>query len=254
VANAYTFWRESDPFDVGGTIRRATDAMIHARQSGTSLSAGARAAANLQSEANGALMRQSPLALWGIRHTEESLDRLFREDTALTHPNRVCQDASAAFIVALSACIREGLDGEATYQRACSWDHQYGASPSITSALSEARRQAPNCEQNQGHVLIALQNAFYQLLNAPTFQEGVVNTVMAGGDTDTNGAIAGALLRGTHGVEAIRQQWSHAVLTCRPEYGSPGVTWPRPQVFWPVDALDPAKRLVCAEKQTSSCN
>lgn len=47
VANAYTFWRESDPFDVGGTIRRATDAMIHARQSGTSLSAGARAAANL---------------------------------------------------------------------------------------------------------------------------------------------------------------------------------------------------------------
>ncbi len=156
VANAYTFWRESDPFDVGGTIRRATDAMIHARQSGTSLSAGARAAANLQSEANGALMRQSPLALWGIQHTEESLNRLVREDTALTHPNRVWQDASAGFIVALSACIHEGLDGEATYQRACSWHRQYGASPSITSALSKARRQAPNCEQNQGHVLIAL--------------------------------------------------------------------------------------------------
>lgn len=66
MANAYTFWRESGPFDVGGTIRRATDAMIHARQSGTSLSAGARTAANLQSEANGALMRQSPLALWGF--------------------------------------------------------------------------------------------------------------------------------------------------------------------------------------------
>jgi len=54
------------------------------------------------------------------------------------------------------------------------------------------------CSQN-GLVLIGLQNAFYQLLHAPSFEDGVVDTVMRGGDTDTNGAIAGALLGAVHG-------------------------------------------------------
>ena len=54
---------------------------------------------------------------------------------------------------------------------------------------------APACDAgSQGFVLIALQNAFFELLHAPDLQTGVVNTVRRGGDTDTNAAIAGALL------------------------------------------------------------
>jgi len=49
-------------------------------------------------------------------------------------------------------------------------------------------------QTNQGWVLIALQNAFHQLVRAPSAEEGTIATVNAGGDTDTNGAIAGALL------------------------------------------------------------
>jgi dihydroxyacetone kinase-like predicted kinase len=39
-----------------------------------------------------------------------------------------------------------------------------------------------------GWVLIAFQNALWQMLHAPSFEEGVVDTVMQGGDTDTNAA------------------------------------------------------------------
>jgi ADP-ribosylglycohydrolase len=62
-------------------------------------------------------------------------------------------------------------------------------------------------------VLIALGNAFWQLLHATTLEKGVVSTVMAGGDTDTNAAIAGALLGAVHGREAIPLQWQDRILT-----------------------------------------
>ena len=35
-----------------------------------------------------------------------------------------------------------------------------------------------------------------------------------------------------------------ALLRCRPEAGRAGVHHPRPEVFWPVDALDLAAKLV----------
>ena len=43
-------------------------------------------------------------------------------------------------------------------------------------------------------MLIALQNAFFELLHAASLEEAVVRTVRRGGDTDTNAAICGALL------------------------------------------------------------
>ena len=73
---------------------------------------------------------------------------------------------------------------------------------------------------------------------------GVVDTVMRGGDTDTNGAICGALLGAVHGREAIPAQWVEKLLNCRPHVGRSGVHRPRPAVYWPVDALDLAERLI----------
>jgi ADP-ribosylglycohydrolase len=96
-----------------------------------------------------------------------------------------------------------------------------------------------------GWVLIALQNAFYQLLHAPSFEEGVVATVMAGGDTDTNGAIAGALLGAVHGAGAVPPRWTRAVLSCRPLRGTP-TAHPRAVEFWPLDALELAEALLGA--------
>ena len=68
-------------------------------------------------------------------------------------------------------------------------------------------------------MLIALQNAFFQLLHSQPVADGVVATVRAGGDTDTNAAICGALLGAVHGREAIPEQWRRMVLSCRPLRG-----------------------------------
>ncbi len=99
---------------------------------------------------------------------------------------------------------------------------------------------------HQGWVLIAFHNALWQLLHAPNLEEGVVDTVMRGGDTDTNAAICGTLLGAVYGREAIPDQWVECLLNCRPAAGQPNVLRPRPKCFWPVDALELAKRLVSA--------
>jgi len=75
-------------------------------------------------------------------------------------------------------------------------------------------------------------------------EEAVVDTVMRGGDTDTNAAICGALLGAVWGRNAIPDQWTECVLNCRPAAGQPHVRRPRPECFWPVDALGLAERLL----------
>ena len=107
-----------------------------------------------------------------------------------------------------------------------------------------AQAPPPDFVRQQGWVLIAFQNALYQLLHAPSMEEGVVDTVMRGGDTDTNAAICGALLGAVHGLEAVPEQWLNALRNCRPQEGNPRVHRPRPECFWPVDALELAERLV----------
>jgi len=54
-----------------------------------------------------------------------------------------------------------------------------------------------------------------------------VDTVMRGGDTDTNAAIAGALFGAVHGLDAVPEQWRDKLLNCRPEAGRPHVRHPR---------------------------
>jgi ADP-ribosyl-[dinitrogen reductase] hydrolase len=93
-------------------------------------------------------------------------------------------------------------------------------------------------------VLIALQNAFFHLARS-SFEETLVKTVGCGGDTDTNAAIAGALVGAAGGREAIPARWIRPVLACRPlvEAGAPR---PRPMPCWPDDVLELAEALLLA--------
>jgi len=47
-----------------------------------------------------------------------------------------------------------------------------------------------------------------------------------------------------HGLRAIPQRWVDELLNCRPEAGRSNVWHPRPECFWPVDALHVAQCLI----------
>jgi ADP-ribosylglycohydrolase/fructose-1,6-bisphosphatase/inositol monophosphatase family enzyme len=228
VLEAYREWYRSGPFDVGQTTRAALNGYFLP-----------------ESQANGSLMRVSPLGVFAHRLLPAEAAALAREDSALTHPHVVCRDAAAAFVVAVAHAIREGSGGEAAYGAAARWARQTGADASVAEALAAARSGPPRCDgEKQGWALVALQNAFHELLHAPTLEEGVVATVRRGGDADTNAAIAGALLGAVHGRAAVPAQWRAMVLSCRAH--SSRARHPRPMPYWPTDVLELAERLLLA--------
>jgi ADP-ribosyl-[dinitrogen reductase] hydrolase len=221
----YRAWLQSKPFDIGGTTR-----------------AGLQGHANLASASNGSLMRVAPIGVWAAGEAGRAA-RTAREDSRLTHPNPVCVEACAAYAAAIAAGVATG-DRKAMLEAALA--HSVGEAHEAI-ARAAAGHLPRDFSKNPGWVQIALENAFYRLMHAPDLEQGVVATVAAGGDTDTNGAIAGALLGAAHGVGAIPPRWMLTVLACRPcaESDAPH---PRPMEYWPDDVLEVAEALLIAGK------
>ncbi len=206
-----------------------------------------RSSASTTSQANGALMRVSPLGIWGWRRSPLEVDEAARSDASLTHPNEVCQAASGLFAATIAHAVAEGGTPGEMYKWALEWAKKRGVPGPVMAALVKASASPPeDYMRSLDWVLIALQNAFYQLVNAPSAVEGVVRTVRSGGDTDTNGAICGALLGAVYGRDAWPEQWRAMVLSCRPLHGVTPTKQPRPAGLWPADALQLAERLLTA--------
>lgn len=224
----YRFWLDSQPFDCGVTIYNAL-----------------KGTKNTDSQANGAMMRISPLGIFAANADSLTVAEWAMQDARLTHPNIICQQANALYVMAIACAVRTGCDKQTLYQRICHWADELSVETPLLEATHAAQDAYPFDFYNlQGWVLIAWQNALFQLLHAPDLKTGVINTIKQGGDTDTNACICGALLGAVYGVEAIPEQWRDAVLNCRPKMGAAHVHRPRPECFWGVDALELAEQLV----------
>jgi ADP-ribosylglycohydrolase/fructose-1,6-bisphosphatase/inositol monophosphatase family enzyme len=222
VFEAYRRWYLSDPFDVGNTTARALGGDIP----------------DARSQANGSLMRVSPIGIFCAGRPSQAA-AWARADSMLTHPHPVCRDACAAFVAAIADGITHG-DARQAWETA----KAIAETDPVRETLARAGHGPPaDFLENQGWVLLALQNAFHQLLHAPTAELALADTVQHGGDTDTNAAIAGALVGALRGREAWPLRWRRTVMTCRalPEASAHR---PRESIFWGVDALVLAERLL----------
>ena len=231
VRRRYREWLESGPFDCGNTIWK-----------------GLSGERNFESQANGALMRISPLGIFGAARNLDDVAEWARQDASITHPNPVCQQANALFAMAIATAVGQGIDGKSLHDAIVSWAVELNVDPALRKVV-EAVDQEPwinRTVSKAGWVLVALQNAMWQLVNAPDLEAAIIDTANRGGDSDTNAAICGALLGSVYGIDALPERWVNTVLNCRPEAGKAGVRQPRPEKFWPVDAMKLADELLAA--------
>lgn len=158
-----------------------------------------------------------------------SIADLARADSSLAHASLVCLESCAAYLIAVAHAIAAGDGPQAAYEAALRWARHACREDAVTSVLcAAASAPPPEYLTQQGCVLVALQNAFYQLLHVPSLEAGVVASVVARGDSDTNAPVAGALLGAIHGRETLPTRWRNLMLSCRPRAGRPGVRRPRP--------------------------
>jgi ADP-ribosyl-[dinitrogen reductase] hydrolase len=244
TATAYGLWYASHPFDVGATTKQA---LAPASRAPREKAEAARRVADRNSQSNGSLMRVSPIGIWAVSTDEAAATAM--EDSDLTHPNPVCAIACGAYAAAITAGIN-GADTAGMLRAATdiaeAASGQDGGVIARVLAAAAAGNKPVDFLHRQGWVVIALQNAFFHLIHTPSIEEALVQTIAEGGDTDTNAAITGALLGAALGRRAIPRHWVRATMACRPDVAL-GVKHPRPEAYWPDDALDLAEALLSSQ-------
>lgn len=240
AASAYGAWLASEPVTCGATCGRAFAAAA-AAPDGTKAAA-ARLAADGASQSNGALMRVAPIGIWAATPAQAAAAAM--ADSALSHPHPVSQAACAAFAAAIAAGIA-GAGRAGMMAIALSTAGSVAGAEAVVATLEQARDGQPPAEyqDRMGWVLIALGNAFHHLAAGTDAETALIRTVGAGGDTDTNAAIAGALLGAADGRLGFPPRWVMPVLTCRPDAGLE-ISAARPDIYWTDDLIDLAEALL----------
>lgn len=233
----YIYWLNSMPTDIGRRTQMSLEEAreIFARDDRELIQKYFKPESLDVSQANGALMRISPLAIFGCNCKLETLVRWAILDANLTHQNQICFDSNAVYVVALYTALNTG-SAKLAYNTALKWaiDHEY--SKPVINAIIKAKTELPmEFFKQMGWVLIALQNAFYYLYNEVPVEKTIINTIACGGDTDTTGAIAGALSGAVYGLSTIPERWVDTVLSCKPDKDNPNCKKPRPREFWATD-------------------
>src|SRR5437016_13184792 len=156
--------------------------------------AGRQARSAGASASNGAVMRCIPVAL----RYHDNVDRLIRVSTqqaAITHADERCTWGA----VAVNLAGRELLNGNPYFVEEVLHRLQ-GTAP---RALIEAIRRVPwepesdlpiAVRDEYGYVVHCVEIAFWCAVHRPSPEEALVFLAEAGGDTDTNAAVAGARL------------------------------------------------------------
>jgi ADP-ribosyl-[dinitrogen reductase] hydrolase len=160
-----------------------------------------------RSAGNGSVMRCIPVAL---RYHDDP-DRLIRVSTqqaAITHADERCTWGAAA----VNLAARELLHGNIYFVDEVM--HRIG--DRAPRALREAIHRVPRERESDlpiarageaGYVVHCVEIAFWFVTHDRSLEEALIALAQAGGDTDTNAAVAGALLGARYGDVALPTRW-----------------------------------------------
>ncbi|KAF7345257.1 hypothetical protein MSAN_01902400 [Mycena sanguinolenta] len=173
--------------------------------------------------ANGSLMRTTPIGVICLRKTEEDTFAAAILMGAVTHADPRC----AVSVAIVSALVRALCLGEITdtaqvrnvIERA--WEYVQRTQPEYASLLDRAEFERHAyaeslaslvlCDRSMGYVYKCLGSALWclrqVLTRQETFRSAMTILVMCGGDSDTNGAVAGALMGALCGYEYLPKEW-----------------------------------------------
>lgn len=163
-----------------------------------------------ETQPNGALMRCAPVAL-RYAHDPEDLNRRTAATCAVTHYAPGAQWSCILVNAAIAMLLRGGQPRRDDLTLAASQDGAPADLIAWTLAIPEDIGERIAEERVSGHTYLCMQAALWCLDCSDSLEEALIRIVNAGGDTDTNAAVAGAVLGARHGVTAIPQRWLECV-------------------------------------------
>ena len=210
VARRWVKWMKVDGRGIGITTKRALTLIDRGKEP---FEAGRLANQENpgRSAGNGSVMRCIPVAL---RYHDDP-DRLIRvssQQAAITHAD----ERSTWGAAAVNLAARELLHGNIYFVDEVM--HRIG--DRAPRALREAIHRVPRERESDlpiarageaGYVVHCVEIAFWFVTHDRSLEEALIALAQAGGDTDTNAAVAGALLGARYGDIALPPRWINQV-------------------------------------------
>lgn len=151
------------------------------------------------SAGNGGLMRCVSTSLARI-NMPEKLDEESRLISRITHYDPRSTESCIFFNRFVAAIIKSEDDDPLKYL----YDLQ---SQEVVEYARSASRISKKDLKVGGYVLDTLSVAVWGYLNFNNFEEALIEIINLGGDTDTNGAVLGALMGAKYGYQSIPERW-----------------------------------------------
>ncbi len=160
--------------------------------------------------ANGGVMRTCVLGVWDYYDLEKV--RANAENACkITHYDPRCIGSCVAVSTAIALLLQGETNFDTLMRKVNAATLPYDARIKEYLDLALAAPRIEDLDLNQkdaiGYTLKALAVGFWALKNTD-FEQGVIKIINEGGDADTNGAVAGALLGAKYGFEAIPLRWT----------------------------------------------
>lgn len=204
VATMYSKWYMSRPFDMGSTCARSFSSKLTSTGSLASMMM-RQATQSMVSEANGALMRIAPLAIWCMGEPDNVISQYAKLDALLSHPNQVCQECNAVYCIAIAYLLKNAGDNQGAIHHIDDYVHNHVQCQTVKQWYFQDSLDIDSLDANThiGHVRWGFTLAMHFLRTGESYESAIYKTLMKGGDTDTNAAIVGAIIGALHGADAI---------------------------------------------------
>ncbi len=198
-------WFRTDPPDVGALTRRVLKRVARGEDASEAAQAVWEERGPEVSAGNGSVMYCAPLGLAYANRPAE-LAELAPRLSALTHHDERCRTAVLAISLGVAALVRgESAEDAVRGSLAPVLDRDGGEELEyLVEAVGTAR---PIDGPDQGFCLFAGGVGFQALLRGGGFEHELRRVVSLGGDTDTNAAVAGALVGAAVGVGSLPVPW-----------------------------------------------
>lgn len=207
IAERFVRWYDTGPFDIGNMTRRSLQKL---KQGQTWEKAGREvweASVEGSNAGNGSVMRCPPLAI-AYAENPSGLTEVSKQSSEITHADRRCTCGCAILNQTIAAILRNHLNPLSTALDRAGPD----APNELIDALQPiASGEEPESLSTSGYVVHTLQTALYDGLRADTAEEAIVTTVNRGGDTDTIGAVAGAVAGARFGATGLPERWVSSI-------------------------------------------
>jgi len=194
ITRRFITWMETDPPDIGNQTR---DALILSKQKWIYDAGVVLRERYPLGAGNGSVMRTAPVGLFFKDEAERG--RTAAEISCITHGDSFAI-AGCQLISHLVASLVTGQELNEIFKR--SWF-------SLARGDGFDVRDLPRDQiRSYGYALHTVQAAIWSLVHSSSFEEAVITAVNLGEDTDTVGAVTGALAGAHWGFSSIPDRWT----------------------------------------------